>query len=117
MTGLIGALTEAAERGVAVTVITNARETPTLRFHWRFEEKWWGAVGTFAAAGFEAKVFDKDGDASEWVLKRGKTVVAEGDDWGWKPYYHFDACLLAAEAAMLTAVRQRLADLKARVAA
>jgi len=116
MSGLVEALSEAAERGVAVTIITNARETPALRFRWRFEEKWWGAIGTFSAAGFEAKVYDKDGDASEWVLRRGKTVVAEGEDWGWKPFYHFDACLLAAETAMLAAVRQRLADIRARAA-
>jgi hypothetical protein len=106
-------LTGAAARGVAVTIIANEHDAPPLRFKWRIEEKWWGAVATFSAAGFVARVWDKDGDASEWELKCGKVLLAEGGTYDCQPYYHFDACLLAAEGALLTAARERYAAIKA----
>lgn len=101
------ALAEAAARGVEVTIITNERDAPELRFKWRYEEKWWGAIARYDAAGFTASVIDKDGDASEWSVKRGKTVIAEGGTYDCHPYYHFDACLIAAENALLEAARSR----------
>lgn len=100
-------LAAAAERGVAVTIITNGYPAPDLRFKWHFEDKWWGAVGKFKAAGLEARVWDKDGDASEWELRRGKVVLAEGSTHECTPFYHFDACLIAAEEAFLAEVRKR----------
>lgn len=110
-TSLIEALGEAASRGVEVTIITNERAAPELRFKWRYEEKWWGAIARYDAAGFTASVIDKDGDASEWSVKRGKTVIAEGGTYDCTPFYHFDACLLAAEEALLTAARVRRASI------
>lgn len=101
------ALIEAAARGVDVTIITNDHPMPQFRFKWQFKEYRDGAIGTFMAAGFKATVFDMDGDASEWTLKRGKVVLAEGSTYECRPFYHFDACVLAAEEALLAAARER----------
>jgi len=106
---VIEALSSAAQRGVEVTILTNDREAPSLRFRWQFKEYRDCAVGTFKAAGFTARVIDLDGDASEWTLRRGKALIADGSTYDCSPFYHFDACLLAAEAALLAAARERLA--------
>jgi len=111
---MLNDLAEAAQRGVQVTIITNESPAISLRLHWQFEEKWWGAVGKCVGAGFTARVFDKDGDASEWIVTRGKEVIAEGETFECTPYYHFDACLLEAEAALMGAVRERLQAVKKR---
>lgn len=117
MADLISILAPAAERGVEVTILTNDHPVPTLRFKWHHEEKWWGAVSTYCAAGFKLRVIDYDGDSSSWALMEGKTVIANGETHECRPYYHFDACLLAAEAALQAEVECRVAALKARRAA
>lgn len=106
-------LGEAAARGVEVTIITNTRSEPRpWRYRWTYEEKWWGAIARYRGAGFELYVTDKDGDMSEWNLKRGKQVLAEGGTYECKPLYHFDACMLAAEAALDAEVKRRLERLR-----
>lgn len=107
MINIMEVLSEAAARGVEVTIITNAREPVPLTLKWVFEEKWWGAVGKYRACGLDLYVADYDGDRSSWALWQGRTVLAEGEDHGNQPYYHFDACLLAAEAALRAEVRRR----------
>lgn len=105
MTDIFDMLGEAAARGVEVTLITNDRPNPNLRFKWQFRNTRDTGIGSFKGAGIEARVYDLDGDASEWTLKRGRTVIAEGGTYSCDPFYHFDACLLEAEAALLAAVR------------
>jgi hypothetical protein len=113
MSEMMQALADAAARGVEVTVITNAHSQPELRFKWTFKEYRDGAIGKFKGAGLEAKVFDMDGDASEWSVRRGKEVLAEGSTYECHTFYHFDACLLAAEDALMTIARGRLAAIRA----
>ena len=114
MSDLIDTLSEAAARGVEVTIIVNDHPAPVLRYKWQHNEYRDCAVSTFKAAGLEIRAVDQDGDASYWTLKRGKTVLAEGEIWDWQPYYHFDAALMAAEAALLAEVRARLATLSSQ---
>lgn len=111
MADLLEQLAEAAARGVDVTIITNDHPAPSLRFKWTHEQRWWGAVSTFKGAGLSLRVVDRDGDQSEWSLSEGRTIIAEGSTHECDPYYHFDACLLAAEAALLAEVRRRRAAL------
>jgi hypothetical protein len=117
MTDLIQILSEAAARGVDVVVMTGGGgELPCLRFPWTQEDKWWGAVARYRAAGFSLAVSDLDGDRSIWALKRNGKILAEGEEHGCRPYYHFDACLLAAEAALLAEVQRRKESLRSRKA-
>ncbi|TGP28248.1 hypothetical protein EN875_032340 [Mesorhizobium sp. M2D.F.Ca.ET.232.01.1.1] len=114
MVDLISTLSEAAAHGVEVTIITNGYPAPTLRFKWKHESKWWGAISTYFAAGFELRVIDYDGDSSSWALMQGKTTLAHGETYECQPYYHFDACLLAAEEALRSEVSRRIAAARAR---
>lgn len=110
MSDVAALLQGAADRGVQVTIFVNDRpETPPLRFKWDHKVHRDCAISTFKAAGLTLRVIDWDGDASGWTLKRGKDLIAEGEDWGWNPY-HFDACLMAAEAAMTAHVRALIAS-------
>jgi hypothetical protein len=111
MSKLTEALSGAAARGVEVTIFVNDHPAPVLRYKWQHKESRDCAVSTFKAAGLEIRAVDQDGDASYWTLKRGKTVLAEGESWDCSPHYHFDACLLAAEAALLAEVRSRIATI------
>jgi hypothetical protein len=77
---------------------------------WSFKEHWSGESATFVACGLRLWVKDYDGDRSGWTLKRGRELLAEGEDGGWDPY-HFDACLTAAQAALRGAVAARKAEL------
>lgn len=99
-----------AARGVDVTVFMNVREPLGLRYKWEFSETRDTGIGIFKAAGYELRVWDLDGDQSEWELRRGKAVLAEGSDIGDGGLYHFDACLLAAEAALSAEVKRRLSE-------
>lgn len=113
MTELLKLLSEAASRGVDVTlVVGGGGEIPCLRFPWVHQEHWSGGIARYRAAGYSLYVQDMDGDGSVWELKRGREVLAEGSDYGHQPYYHFDACLLAAEQALVDHVRARLAELR-----
>ncbi|TJV51110.1 MAG: hypothetical protein E5Y01_16100 [Mesorhizobium sp.] len=114
MADLVSDLAAAAARGVEVIIITNEHPSPSLRFQWKHEGKWWGAISTFAAAGFELRVIDYDGDSSSWALMEGKTTIAHGEAHECRPYYHFDACLLAAEEALRSEVSRRIGLLRAR---
>jgi hypothetical protein len=78
---------------------------------WLFREHRDGETARFCAAGYELYVIDLDGDASEWSLKRGKTILAQGGTHKCVPLYHFDACLIAAEAALREVTRARIAEL------
>lgn len=111
---VIGLLSEAAARGVAVTVIVNDRPPITQRYKWQHKVYRDCAISTFRAAGLEIRAVDCDGDSSYWTLKRGKAVLAEGEDWGGGSHYHFDTCLLAAEDALRVEVGMRVAAVKAR---
>lgn len=113
MSEIINALSEAAARGVNVTVVTSARDPVTLTLKWRFKEHRDGETAMFRGAGIELYVADYDGDGSVWQMRRGKTVLAEGSDYGDHPY-HFDACLLAAEAALRAEVKRMIAEAKAK---
>lgn len=108
---LMKELAAAAARGVEVTVLTNDRSAPVLTLRWEFKTYNTHATGTFRGAGYDLYVIDKDGDASEWRLRRGKAVIAEGETYEWQPFYHFDACLLAAEAALRAEVARRKAEI------
>lgn len=109
MPGEIELLAEAAKRGVEVTILTNLHpEPPPLRFKWDHALHRDCAISTFKGAGYSLRAVDQDGDASYWTLKRGKALLAEGESWDWQPLYHFDACLLAAEQALLSEVRRAL---------
>ena len=110
--GLIATFAPAIARGVEVTIITNDHPVPELRFKWRFQDHRDGAIGTFTAAGMKAKVVDCDGDSSYWELTSNRIVIAEGEVWDCSPFYHFDACLLAAENAMMVEARRRLRSLQ-----
>jgi hypothetical protein len=117
VTGILDALSEAAARGgVQVTIITNAHMPPPITLKWQFEEKWWGVIGKTRACGLELVVVDRDGDDSDWELRHGKAVLAHGRDHGNQPYYHFDACLLAAETALRAEVQRRKDAVRARKA-
>lgn len=105
-------LQKAAARGVKVVVVTNDYPAPALSLAWVFKEYWWGATGKFRGAGYDLYVIDKDGDSSEWTLSRHKTVLAEGGTYECDPFYHFDACLLAAEGALRETIRSRLEKLR-----
>lgn len=111
-TPIIDLLADAAARGVQVTIITNGHNPPPLTLKWTHEDRWWGAVSKYAGAGYSLSVADYDGDRSGWRLRRHGTVIAEGEDHGDRPYYHFDACLLAAEAALRADVRRRITALR-----
>ena len=112
MIDLIKELAAAAARGVEVTIVTNGHNPPPLTLRWKHEEKWWGAISTYEGAGYRLVVIDRDGDDSEWELKRGKSVIAAGRNHDNHPYYHFDACLLAAEGALRVEVKRRIAKLR-----
>ena len=109
---LMDALAIAAARGIEVTVITNDSEPPPLRFKWNFRETSCTAIGRYRAAGYDLVVQDCDGDWSWWELRRGRDVLAKGEAHEWEPYYHFDACLMASEAALMAEVRRRLAKME-----
>ena len=93
--------------------IINASDPVQLTLKWHFKEHRDGETATFRGAGIELYVMDRDGDGSIWVMKRGKVVLAEGSDYGSRPY-HFDACLLAAEAALRAEVRRIVAEAHVR---
>jgi hypothetical protein len=101
---LIDVLAEAAARGVQVTIITNAdRDPPPLTLKWRFWTTNDSGWGEFRGGGYLLKVRDCDGDFSAWYVCRGDpqlkaSRIADGETHGYDPY-HFDAALLAAEAA------------------
>lgn len=103
------AFIDAAARGVEVVIITRGGEAPELRFKWDHKEYRDCAVSKFRGAGFELIVVDMDGDASWWELRRGKEKLAKGEVWDCQPYYHFDAALLQAEAALMSEARNRRA--------
>lgn len=111
MSDVMDALSKAAARGVEVTILVNDHPAPVLRFKWQHNEYRDCAISTYKAAGLEIRTVDQDGDASYWTLKRGKTELAKGEIWDCQPYYHFDAALMAAEAALLAEVRARLSAL------
>lgn len=114
MSSIIDALAEAAARGVEVTVVTNYHAPVELTLQWRFWATRDSGCGEYRAAGYDLVVRDCDGDMSWWELRRGRTVIAKGSTYDWKPFYHFDACCLAAEAALRAEVRRRVAELRAR---
>lgn len=101
--------------GPAVTILVgyvpDAQSPARAGLKWQFEEHWSGEIARFAGAGFVVRVKDCDGDASRWTVRRHGRLLAEGENDGWEPY-HFDACLLAAEAALREAVRSRKAELR-----
>lgn len=110
---IMEALVSAAARGVEVTIITGGGgDAPTLRFNWDHKVYRDCAVSKYRAAGFDLIAVDMDGDGSWWELKRGKEKLAKGEVWECQPYYHFDAALLEAEAALILEVRKRLASPK-----
>lgn len=113
---IIDALAEAAARGVQVTIITNHHEVPPLTLKWKFWNTRDSGCGEYMAAGYKLVVRDCDGDSSWWELRRGRSVIAKGETYDWKPFYHFDACCLAAESALRAEVRRRLAELRRRLA-
>jgi hypothetical protein len=86
----------------------------SLTLRWLFREHRDGETARFRAAGYELYVIDMDGDGSEWSLKRGKAILAQGGTHKCVPLYHFDACLVAAEAALREVTRDRIADLRKR---
>jgi hypothetical protein len=100
-------LADAVARGVNVTIITNDYLVPTLTLPWVFRETNMDATGKFRGAGYDLYVQDCDGDMSHWVLRREKVVIEKGESWDGSPFYHFDACLLAAEAALRAEVKRR----------
>ena len=114
---IFDALSEAAARGVEVTIITNAdRDPPPLTLNWRFWNTNDSGWGEFRGAGYLLKVRDCDGDFSPWYVWRGNpklkaSLIASGDTNGYEPY-HFDAALMAAEAAFRADVGQRLTRLR-----
>lgn len=73
---------------------------------WVYRDHWSGETATYRAAGYDLWARDYDGDDAGWEVKRGKTIVAEGkvDD--------FFQALAAAEEAMRSDVRARLARLR-----
>jgi hypothetical protein len=107
MNSLIDILASAADRGVEVTVITNHREPVELTLRWRFWETRDSGCGEYRAAGYDLIVRDQDGDGSWWELRRGRVVYAHGSSYDFQPLYHFDACCLAAEAALRAEVAKR----------
>lgn len=111
MNNLMNMLAEAAARGVDVTLVTNHREPPPITLKWRFWETNDSGWGEFRGAGYLLKVRDCDGDFSTWYVKRGRDEIASGEMGGYRPY-HFDAALLAAEAAFRADVRARIARLR-----
>lgn len=110
-------IAEVAARGVEVTIITNAdREPPALALKWRFWNTNDSGWGEFRGGGYLLKVRDCDGDFSTWDVWRGDprlkaSRIAGGTTGGYEPY-HFDAALLAAEAAFRADVRKRIAKLQ-----
>lgn len=111
-------LAAAAARGVKVTILTNDGDVPALTFKWSNEQKWWGAISRYRACGLEAVVVDMDGDLSNWELRDVRAggkgmVLTSGETHECKPYYHFDACLVAAEAALRAEVKRRKASVVA----
>lgn len=111
MKALIEMLAPAAARGVEVVIFTNDRTPAPITFKWHYRETNCTAVARFRGAGLDLIVQDCDGDRSWWELSEGRTVLARGDTYECEPYYHFDACLLAAEEALRVEVRRRKAAL------
>lgn len=111
--GLIEELAPAAARGVEVTILIGggSEQPPSLSFAWDHKVYNDCAISRFRAAGYELIAQDCDGDRSWWKLKRGRAVLAEGGSIAWFPMYHFDVCLMEAEAALRHEVRQRIAAL------
>lgn len=107
-------LASAAARGVEVVILTNDHPVPPLRLKWTHEEFWWGAKSRTRAAGFHLVVIDRDGDSSEWVLRRDGVVLAHGETHECRPYYHFDNCMVAGEAALIEHARLRKAGVQRR---
>lgn len=117
MTEVVDHVHQAAARGVKVTILTNAdSEPPSLTLDWRFWITSDSGWGEYRGAGYLLKVRDCDGDFSYWYVARGDpnlkaSMIASGDMRGYEPY-HFDAALMAAEAALRADVGQRLARLR-----
>lgn len=113
---VLAALNEAAERGVEVKVITNARPVAPTKLNWRFWETNMAGYGEFKGAGYKVWVIDCDGDYSEWTISRHGELIAEGrtgfDDSG--DYYHFDAACLDAELVLHSLARAQRSRLKSR---
>lgn len=80
---------------------------------WQFRELQDGEVATFSVCGLKAWVRDCDGDRSIWELRKGRTVVAHGEDEGFEPP-HFWACLRDAEAALRGELARRVEELRTR---
>lgn len=100
-TSLMDSLATAAARGVEVTIITNAERDPVkLARKWTFKETAYGDRGEFRGAGYFLTAQDCDGDFSTWRLERHGARITGGETHGHEPVYHFDAALLAAEAAL-----------------
>ena len=112
MSDLFEALADAAARGVDVTVITNHHPPAPLKLKWHQTITNMDARVRARAAGYELFVQDCDGDFSHWSVKRNGEVIATGKSWEWEPYYHCDACCLAAEEAVFADARRRLATLR-----
>lgn len=117
---LLAPLLEAASRGVQVTIITNGSENaPPLSLKWSYQDHSYAPTATFRGAGYDLFVMDCDGDFSDWSLRRGigrsrKNIIAKGSiGYNDSDYYHFDAAMLAAEAALREDVRKRIAILSA----
>jgi hypothetical protein len=107
-------LGQAAARGIDVIILTNHREVPPLTLKWKFWETRDSGWGEYRAAGYRLLVQDCDGDASWWELRRGREVIAKGATHECQPFYHFDACCLAAEEALRIEVRRRKMELRGR---
>lgn len=92
-----------------------AEDFTTLK--WQYREYRDGETARYRVAGLEAYVCDCDGDSSWWHVKdiRTKTVIAEGEDWGWDPP-HFFKCLSDAEAALRSEVSRRAQALRGKAA-
>jgi hypothetical protein len=116
MIDILEVFSEAAARGVEVTIITSHHEPVQLTLPWRFWETRDSGWGEYRAAGYDLVVRDCDGDSSWWELRRGRTVIAKGSSHDWKPFYHFDACCVAAEGALRSEVRRRKEALLSRKA-
>lgn len=107
-------LAKAAARGVEVTIVTNEHPPSPLTLPWAQVVKNWGAVVTYAAAGYALEVMDCDGDFSTWQIKRHGKLIVSGESHTYRPYYHCDQACLAAEEALRLHSRARVAELRGR---
>ena len=88
-------LVRTAQRGVEVTIFTNAHPAVQLRLRWQQTVSNMDAQVRSRAAGYDLYVRDCDGDFSTWRVRRHGLLVAEGTE-NYGDLYHCDAACLAA---------------------